>query len=233
MNFTLIIFLLFAALTIGAGLWLALTKNIIHAAFLFFVILFGTAALFVFAGAEFLAVSQVIIYVGGILIVLLFGVMLTHKLREARPETRIINVLPGLLVSGVLLAGLVFMIFHFRSTSGTDQNLMARQMAMANQMPEGGWTVYPPISALNSGSSDASGSFDEKAIQEAIASAPTPPSDVEVIGKQTITEYLLPFEAISVLLLIALIGAAYISRKGKGATDRRSNPIPEPEPQRK
>ena len=118
MTFTIVIFLLFAALTVGAGVGLALTKNIVHAAFLFFVILFGTAALFVFAGAEFLAVSQIIIYVGGILIVLLFGVMLTHKLREAKPETRIINVMPGLLVSGAVLAALVFMVLRFSDGAG-------------------------------------------------------------------------------------------------------------------
>ncbi len=38
----------------------------------------------------------------------------------------------------------------------------------------------------------------------------------ENIGINLMTKYLLPFEAISILLMIALIGAAHLSRKGKG-----------------
>ena len=36
----------------------------------------------------------------------------------------------------------------------------------------------------------------------------------EILGKMILTEYLLPFEAVSVLLLSALIGAAMLSRRG-------------------
>jgi len=39
----------------------------------------------------------------------------------------------------------------------------------------------------------------------------------ENIGINLMTQYLLPFEAISVLLMIALVGAAHISRKEKNA----------------
>jgi NADH:ubiquinone oxidoreductase subunit 6 (subunit J) len=38
----------------------------------------------------------------------------------------------------------------------------------------------------------------------------------ENIGVNLMTSYLLPFEAISVLLMVALIGAAHLSRKGRG-----------------
>ena len=36
----------------------------------------------------------------------------------------------------------------------------------------------------------------------------------DIIGINLMTKYLLPFEAISILLMIALIGAAHLSRKG-------------------
>ena len=36
----------------------------------------------------------------------------------------------------------------------------------------------------------------------------------EILGQMILTEYLLPFEAVSVLLLSALIGAAMLSRRG-------------------
>jgi len=38
----------------------------------------------------------------------------------------------------------------------------------------------------------------------------------ENIGVNLMTKYLLPFEAVSILLMVALVGAAHISRKGKG-----------------
>jgi len=42
-----------------------------------------------------------------------------------------------------------------------------------------------------------------------------PASDMtENIGVNLMTKYLLPFEAVSILLLIALVGAAHLSRKG-------------------
>ena len=36
----------------------------------------------------------------------------------------------------------------------------------------------------------------------------------ENIGVNLMTRYLLPFEAISILLMVALVGAAHLSRKG-------------------
>lgn len=45
-----------------------------------------------------------------------------------------------------------------------------------------------------------------------------PGSDMtENIGVNLMTKYLLPFEAISILLMLALVGAAHLARKGKGA----------------
>lgn len=38
----------------------------------------------------------------------------------------------------------------------------------------------------------------------------------ENIGVNLMTRYLIPFEAISILLMVALIGAAHLSRKGSG-----------------
>lgn len=42
---------------------------------------------------------------------------------------------------------------------------------------------------------------------------PNSSDDVKTIGIQTLTQYLLPFEVIGILLLIALVGAAYVSRR--------------------
>jgi NADH:ubiquinone oxidoreductase subunit 6 (subunit J) len=110
MTMTELIFHGFLLLTAGAGVALALSKNVVHAAFLLFVVLLGVAALYVFAGAEFLAVSQVIIYVGGALVVVIFGVMLTAKIREMKPQTELVNVIPGALLAVSLFMTMLYVL---------------------------------------------------------------------------------------------------------------------------
>ena len=162
-----ILFYVFAFITAAAGLGLALARNVIYAAFLLFGVLLGVAALYIFAGAELLAMSQIIVYVGGTLIIVVFGVMLTAKIREMRPETELVNVIPGILLALALMAMLLFVI------------------------KESGAANYTAKTA-------------------------TPTTvNTEMIGEATLTNYLLPFELVSVLLLVVLIGAAYLSRKTK------------------
>jgi NADH-quinone oxidoreductase subunit J len=43
--------------------------------------------------------------------------------------------------------------------------------------------------------------------------ASLPQDEVKTIGLQTLTQYLIPFEVAGIILLLALVGAAYISRR--------------------
>ena len=52
-----IIFYIFSALTLAAGLFILFSKNLIYGAFALFLAFLGVAALYVLAGADFLAVS--------------------------------------------------------------------------------------------------------------------------------------------------------------------------------
>lgn len=166
MTLTQIMFHVFILLTAGAGLVLAISKNVVHAAFLLFVVLLGVAGLYVFAGAEFLAVSQVIVYVGGVLIVVMFGVMLTAKMREMKPQTDFVNLIPGTVLALAMFMALLFVIRARGATLGS-------------------------------------------------GSPPAHHDNVQQVGVATLTDYLLPFELVSVLLLTVLVGAAYLSRKTK------------------
>ena len=167
MSVTEVIFHLFVLLTAGAAMALALSRNVVYAAFLLFAVLIGVAGLYVFAGAEFLAVSQVIVYVGGTLIVVIFGVMLTAKIREMRPQTELINLVPGALTAIALFLALLFVI---------------REGVVHQAVP-----------------------------MDAVATI----QNTRRVGIATVTDYLLPFELISILLLTVLGGAAYLSRKTK------------------
>ncbi len=167
--------IVFAGITLLGGLALAFTKNIIYASFLLFAVLFGIAGLYVFYGAEFLAMSQIIVYVGGILVILLFGVMLTHKLRDLKPKTEIVNLIPGLILS----TGLFSIFVVFVGEIDFSQSLAKDKLDLGKAVEHVG-------------------------------------NNAERIGVGNLTEYLLLFELASVLLLVVLIGAAYLTRKPKG-----------------
>lgn len=73
-----IIFIIVAAVTLGAGLMSVLTRNLVHAALWLVLALLGIAIFFVMLNASFLAVAQVVIYIGAIAILMIFAIMLTR-----------------------------------------------------------------------------------------------------------------------------------------------------------
>jgi NADH-quinone oxidoreductase subunit J len=98
-----IIFILVALFTLGSGLMVVVTRNLVHAALWLVSTLFGVAVTFALLNASFLAVVQVVVYIGAIAILFIFAVMLTRKdMRDQGPQHN-----PGWW-AGVLLAALVF-----------------------------------------------------------------------------------------------------------------------------
>ena len=73
------LFGLLGAITLGAGLGVVLTRNVVHAALFLLLSLVAVAGLYLVLFAEFLALVQVLIYGGAIIIVLLFAIMLTRS----------------------------------------------------------------------------------------------------------------------------------------------------------
>lgn len=75
-----ITFAVFTILTVGGGLGVVISRNLIHAALFLVVSLFGVAGYFVLLEAAFLAVVQVLVYVGAIAVIVMFAVMLTRSI---------------------------------------------------------------------------------------------------------------------------------------------------------
>ncbi len=75
---SLVLFYIAATLTIGGGLGVVMTRNIVHAAFALLAAMIGVAGVFLLMFAEFLALVQLLIYGGAIVIVILFALMLTR-----------------------------------------------------------------------------------------------------------------------------------------------------------
>jgi len=79
MSLEVVLFYAFAALAIGSALLVVSLKNLARALFLFFIVLFAIAGLYLFALADFVAITQILIYVGGVLILMIFAFMLSNK----------------------------------------------------------------------------------------------------------------------------------------------------------
>jgi NADH-quinone oxidoreductase subunit J len=102
-----IILNLFIMLTVIPCFWVALSSNIVHAAFSLLVTLFGVAGLYVLLGADFIGVIQVIVYIGGILILIIFGVMMTQRAKLMPLSAHLPGRLFGGLLSVSILAALI------------------------------------------------------------------------------------------------------------------------------
>jgi NADH-quinone oxidoreductase subunit J len=104
---TEIILNLFILMTVVPCFWVALSSNIVHAAFSLLVTLFGVAGLYVLLGADFIGVVQVIVYIGGILVLIIFGVMMTQRGKLLPLSVQLPGRLFGGLLSSIILVALI------------------------------------------------------------------------------------------------------------------------------
>ena len=78
------LFILLAVFTLGGGLAVVATRNVVQAALALLVSLVAVAGIYLLLFAEFLALVQVLIYGGAIIIVLVFAIMLTRNAEYPR-----------------------------------------------------------------------------------------------------------------------------------------------------
>ncbi len=182
-------FLLFSLLTCGFALAVLLTNNIVRAAFYLILSLGATAGLFFVAGAVFVGAMQIMVYVGGTLILLLFGVMLTAKNRFVNMRTNSGEWIAAMVLGAALLLLLVYVAVNVKQPT---------TVAKGKPLPA---VKAITKSIITETTDDQTVDIKEKEI--------TP---VGRLGLGLLSDYLLPFELISVHLLVVLVGAAYLAR---------------------
>src|ERR1700704_4186075 len=86
MEFKTVLFYVFGAILVLAGLRVITARNPVHAALFLVLSFFSAAALWMLLQAEFLAIVLVLVYVGAVMVLFLFVVMMLDinidKLRE-------------------------------------------------------------------------------------------------------------------------------------------------------
>ncbi len=176
----------FAIVTVIAAVKVVTTDNIVHAALHLVIVLAGVAVQFVFLGSEFAAATQVLVYIGAIVVLLLFGIMLT---RGSLGDDGLVDTeRRGL---GALVALLLFGLMAFSLVDGFEDVLL----------PEDSRNLVEVTTPIDTDIDD------DEFIRQ------TRGSDTAAIGDAIFESYIVPFEAVSVLLLAALIGAVVIARK--------------------
>jgi len=100
-------FYLFAAVMLGAGLMVVVSRNPVFSVLFLILAFFNAAGLFVLIGAEFIAMLLVVIYVGAVAVLFLFVVMMLD-INFAEMRACFQKYLPiGLVVGGILVFELV------------------------------------------------------------------------------------------------------------------------------
>lgn len=110
MNFEQLLFYLFAAVLLGAGISMVTVRNPVYAALSLIVCFFTSAALWVTLEAEFLGIVLVLVYVGAVMVLFLFVIMMLDINHDHLREGFIKYLPVGLLVAVVITAEMVLVI---------------------------------------------------------------------------------------------------------------------------
>jgi NADH-quinone oxidoreductase subunit J len=101
-----------AAVLVGAGLAVVLSKNLFHSVLWLALALVATAGVFLSLDAEFLAAVQVLLYAGGVVTVVVFAIVVTERLVGERLSHTSRRLATGAAVSAALLALLLRALSH-------------------------------------------------------------------------------------------------------------------------
>jgi NADH-quinone oxidoreductase subunit J len=185
-NWHSVFFYLFALIAVAFAAGVLFSSNVVRMAAHLIVSLSATAALFMLAGAEFVGAMQIMIYVGGTLVLLVFGVMLTAQASFVSMKTEAGEWVLAAIVGGSMLFLLVQSAMSVRDwrTVRSDQANLDISVSKTEAPLGMGFLGMRTDSSTKNGSD---------------------PSLVR-------SGYLLPFEIISVHLLVVLVGAAYLAR---------------------
>jgi NADH-quinone oxidoreductase subunit J len=148
-----IIFILVAAMTLGAALMVVTARNLIHSALWLVLALFGVAILYALLQAGFLAVVQVMVYIGAIAILIIFGIMLTRKIAPDSGPRFTENWGWALFISVVVFGGLAWMLSSWSGFQTLPAPLAERfdalrQLGVALVSPDGYVLAFELASVL-------------------------------------------------------------------------------------
>ena len=194
MFFQDVVFWVLAVVAIGAAVGVVVIRDLFRSALLLALVFVAVAGFFVMMSAEFLAVVQVLIYVGAISILFIFAVMLTSDVQRGNLPNRL--QVPAVVLPALLLAAMVV-------------------TAVSTE-----WRLIPDFQQERAGlvQTQSVNILSDNALEQAGISSTEDMEQIQQSGiaDLLISDFVLPFEVASVLLLAALIGALALARGREG-----------------
>jgi NADH-quinone oxidoreductase subunit J len=213
-----IAFAIIAGLMLFSAVKMVTTGNVVHAALYLMIVLAASAAIFILLGSDFVGATQILVYIGAIVVLFLFGIMLTKAQLgdddSVDNEHRTMGTIVGALLMVVMAFALIDTFENTEVTFGEPEPI-----AYVPTEVDVDDLATPVVEALEiSGDVDtitiSQDEFDslEPEVQRRVPGAEVF-GNTKQISDAIFGQYIVPFEAVSVLLLAALIGAVVVARK--------------------
>jgi NADH-quinone oxidoreductase subunit J len=170
-----------------SALGVVLSRQTIYSALSLVVTLSTVAVIFLLLNAQFLFAVQIIIYAGAVMVLFVFIIALLNPETEDRPALDW-----RALIGIAAVAGITILVF-VTARNGITFSDSGLRGASVGQASDPYHTFSFPPDAVNAA------------------------GNVQTVAGQLFTTFILPFEITSLLLLIAAIGAVYLTRRSQGA----------------
>jgi NADH-quinone oxidoreductase subunit J len=221
-----VFFYAIAAMMVYAAIRVVMTRNIVHAALWLILVLAGAAGQFILLVAEFTAVVQVLVYIGAIVVLFLFGIMLTRAPLGDSLELDRAQMIMGAVVALPLLVLLGYTLIDSWGDEQVNFDAATTQVEAAANVDE----TAAAEDVDNAETADEATSVEgaepqvgddsetvlepgEEAAASTGAIVDPSGSNTKAVSDSIFRDYLIPFEAVSVLLLAALMGAIVLARR--------------------
>ncbi len=192
-----ILFNIFALLAVLSALLVVvnpLSRNPVTSAMFLVTTMISISGLFVLLNAYFLAAVQILVYAGAVMVLFLFVIMLLDVEETARRKLRLVSLTMGFL-SVAALFGVYKSSLEATYVKDVDSS---QDIATADEI-DGFWSEHY-TAATSVGESESFVTV----------------GSTQALGKElfsSVNGFILPFEIVSILLLVAMIGVILLSKK--------------------
>jgi len=190
-----ILFNIFSVLAVLSALLVVvnpLSRNPVTSAMFLVTTMISISGLFVLLNAYFLAAVQILVYAGAVMVLFLFVIMLLDVQETARRRLRVVS-----LVMGILSVGALFGVYNSSLESTYELEIGdSLELVEANE-----------IDGFRSEFVGGRGLVND--VEGAVGST-------QALGQElfsSVNGFILPFEIVSILLLVAMIGVILLSKK--------------------
>ena len=192
-----ILFNIFALLAVLSALLVVvnpLSRNPVTSAMFLVTTMISISGLFVLLNAYFLAAVQILVYAGAVMVLFLFVIMLLDVEETARRKLRLVS-----LTMGFLSVAALFGVYKSSLEATYVKDVDSSQDIAAADEIDGFWSEHY-AAATSVGES------------ESLVTV----GSTQALGKElfsSVNGFILPFEIVSILLLVAMIGVILLSKK--------------------